>query len=857
MRRTCLLFLFFFIFKSSFSQQTQLSSAEIYQSLRKLNVLGSVLYIAAHPDDENTRLLTYLAKEKHYRTGYLSITRGDGGQNLIGNEQGIELGLIRTQELLAARRIDGAEQFFTRAYDFGFSKSPEETFDKWGKEKILYDVVWVIRKFKPDVIISRFPTTGEGGHGHHTASAILASEGFTAAADSTRFKDQFEYGLTPWKAKRLLWNTFNFGGNNQTREDQLKVDVGAYNAVLGKSYGEIAAVSRSQHKSQGFGVPMQRGSAIEYFTTISGEPPVKDLMDGVSTTWSRISNGSTFQQQVNGIISSFEINQPEKSVDPLIDLYKQLYKLRTDDATTEKLQSIQTLIEQCAGLFIEVSTPQQFAAIGDSLSINVTVVNRSNANVSKVSLMNRYIERKPLTFDSTTYNKLLTKSYTTKIIEGALPSQPYWLALGMNRAAFGINNNYNIGLPQNATDTFRFIYTINDLHLETYRSVFYKYTDPVKGEQLHPVIVTPRISVTVQPSVVLSNVIPAIEPSLKITYQSYFNNEKLPVSFHIRQGANTDLWIQDTITRFAYNTTNSKQISLKPLLKTIKQNNVSELSAEMEAPWSAFNKFSGEPNREDLKGVFSVSADSKIKFSKALKVIEYDYIPKTHYFYTDKVVVVNEEIKTAGKKIGYITGAGDYVLQALEQMGYDVTILNDNNLATIKLNQFDAIISGVRAYNTNPWLNDFYDKLMNYIEQGGNLIVQYNTSNRIGPVRAKIGPYNFTINRNRISDENAPVTFLKPEHPVLNYPNKITNNDFKGWVQERSIYHASELDNNFETVVSMNDPGEKSDEGSLIVAKYGKGFFTYTGLVFFRQLPAGVAGAYRLIANLIALNKKK
>ena len=257
------------------------TSGDIYLGLKKLNVLGSVLYLAAHPDDENTRLITYFSKDRLYRTGYLSLTRGDGGQNLIGEEQGIELGLIRTQELLAARRIDGGEQFFSRAFDFGYSKSPEETFTKWDREKILSDVVWVIRKFQPDVIITRFPTTGEGGHGQHTASAILANEAFTAAADSKRFPDQLKF-VQPWQTKRILWNTFNFGSVNTTSSDQFKLDAGDYNPVLGKSYGEIAAESRSQHKSQGFGVARSRGEALEFFKTTGGNAPTNDLLDGVN-----------------------------------------------------------------------------------------------------------------------------------------------------------------------------------------------------------------------------------------------------------------------------------------------------------------------------------------------------------------------------------------------------------------------------------------------------------------------------------------------------------------------------------------------------------------------------------------------
>ena len=303
------------------------NSSEILLRLQKLKVLGSVLYIAAHPDDENTRLLSWLSNEKLYRTGYMSITRGDGGQNLIGDEQGVELGLIRTQELLSARRIDGAEQFFSRAYDFGFSKSTNEALEFWDKEKILSDVVWVIRNFQPDVIITRFPEDARAGHGQHSASSVLAREGFIAAADPNRFPEQFKYGVKPWQAKRILWNTFNFGGANTQSDDQLKIDVGGFNPLLGKSYGELAADSRSQHKSQGFGVPSSRGYALEYLKTTLGSSPQVDLMDSVSTDWSRVSGGKKIAKQIDGIVKKYLFSDPGKSVPALVKLYQSISKL--------------------------------------------------------------------------------------------------------------------------------------------------------------------------------------------------------------------------------------------------------------------------------------------------------------------------------------------------------------------------------------------------------------------------------------------------------------------------------------------------------------------------------------------------
>jgi LmbE family N-acetylglucosaminyl deacetylase len=278
------------------------SSTDIYMQLQKLQVLGSVLYIAAHPDDENNGFLPFLAKEKLYRTGYLSLTRGDGGQNLIGSEQGIELGLIRTQELLAARRQDGAEQFFSRAFEFGFSKNAAEALRIWDKEKILSDVVWVIRRYQPDVIIARFPPDARAGHGHHAASAILANEAYIAAADPNKFPEQLKYGVTVWQAKRILWNTFNFGGANTTSNDQFKLDVGGYNPLLGKSYGEIGGEARSMHKSQGEGRPRRRGASYEFFITTGGDTPRTSLMDGIDISWSRIKGAENIPQKINNII---------------------------------------------------------------------------------------------------------------------------------------------------------------------------------------------------------------------------------------------------------------------------------------------------------------------------------------------------------------------------------------------------------------------------------------------------------------------------------------------------------------------------------------------------------------------------
>ena len=807
--------------------QNNYASSDIFLGLRKLNVLGTVLYVAAHPDDENTRLLTYFSKDKLYRTGYLSITRGDGGQNLIGDEQGVELGLIRTQELLSARRMDGAEQFFTRAFDFGYSKTPQETFAKWDKEKILADVVWVIRKFQPDVIITRFPSTGEGGHGHHTASAILANEAFTIAADPTRFPEQLKW-VEPWQAKRIVWNSFNFGGNNTQRNDQFKFDVGGYNPVLGKSYGEIAAESRSQHKSQGFGVPRTRGEALEYFSPTGGDAVTTDLFENVVINWQKIRGAESVNQLIQSAINSFDFLQPQKSVPSLVQIYKALVNLPAGNWRNTKMAETKNLIEAASGLWIESFTQQQYAVQGDSLRINSILNNRLgvNANLNRVLFDG---------FDSSIQtqlfsNKNLVFNKTVLIPENKALTQPYWIKEKMNEGYFTVTDQTLIGEP----DVQPSIIATYELVIEGEKFSFskpvrYKFTDPVKGEVYQPITVLPPLSVNTNPSLVIikknnpeqSNILVTAKANKGIRYKKTEVSLRLPrVEL---------LSVIDTGKVFSKNEVKQYDFPIKPL-RILKE--------EFAYPF------------------VKLDTNSQQAFL-ALSTINYDHIPSINYFYADAIKFLPIDLKTEGKKIGYIVGAGDKVPEALEQMGFDVTFLTDKELARNKLKEFDAIISGVRAYNTNEWLNKYYEKLMKYVAEGGNLIVQYNTSNQIGPVRSKIGPYSFTISRNRITDENATVEFLKPAHSVLNYPNKITDQDFKGWVQERSIYHATELDKKFETILRMNDPGEKPEDGSLVIAPYGKGFFAYTGLVFFRELPAGVPGAYRLLANLIALNEKK
>ena len=802
----------------------QYASANVFLGIQKLKTLGSVLYIAAHPDDENTALITYLSKERKYRTAYLSLTRGDGGQNLIGDEQGVELGLIRTQELLAARKIDGGTQFFSRAFDFGYSKTPEETFSKWDRNKILSDVVWVIRKFQPDIIITRFPTTGEGGHGHHTASAILANEAFTLAADPSVFPEQLQW-VTPWQAKRILFNSFRFGNVNTTNSSQLQLDIGAYSPILGKSYGEIAAESRSQHKSQGFGATLRRGEMVEYFSTTGGNVATTDIMDGVITSWQRVPNSAAIVQVIEHLIEQFNFAKPENSIADLVRLYQSIKALPDGFWKPIKLDEITQLIKECSGLYIDALSENAQVVNGDSLKINININNRLGKNliVEKISVKGE-VAKDSLCHISLVPNKNYTVKTAIALPSNGKTSQPYWLQYPKQEGYFQVNNQQLIGAPDTGTPySIELQLNINNELFTFTQPVQYKFTDPVQGELFQPLVVLPPI--LVQPIQPLKIVAPKEVIKGTVLLKSLNRNQpyKVPTSVF---------------------PSSVKNLQIKNASGNIKnKENPSEMTYQFSSPQSekftihAFTDFGKEGYAQDLVN------------------INHSHIPAIHYFIPSTIQITQADIKHKNKTIGYIVGAGDKVPEALEMMGYKVTIITQKDLAKINLNQFDAILTGVRAFNTNEWLSQYHNKLMQYVNEGGNVIVQYNTASNAGPMKQKIGPYDFSISRNRVTDEQAKVQFLLPHHPALNIPNKITEKDFEGWIQERSIYHASGFDaTKYAAPLAMADKNEAADNGSLIIAKYGKGYFTYTGLVFFRELPAGVAGAYRLLANLIDLN---
>jgi len=805
-------------FRANAQQQEMLDSGELQIALQKLNVLGSVLFIAAHPDDENTSVLAYLSKGRKYRTAYLSLTRGDGGQNLIGPEKGAEIGIIRTQELMAARRIDGAEQFFTRAIDFGYSKTQEETFAFWGKEENLADVVWVIRKFRPDILITRFPPGSNSGHGHHTASGNIVQEAFHAAADPKAFPEQLK-SVEPWRAKRLFWNSWR--PNQEQREKWIKVDTGEYNPFLGKSYSEIAALSRSKHKSQGFGATGRRGTRNDYFSLLEGIPAKSNLFDGIDTSWNRIPGGQKIGRMLNEIWRAFDPQHPSKSVPKLLDVYTEFDQIEISAWIQIKKQELIRVIQSCAGLWMEAIADDYAAAPGDEMTIKATIVNRSDhpfmldklslPKLASDSILNTLLENNdPVTIEETIH---IPKNYPI--------SQPYWLRIPPQIGLFSTPEQELIGLAENPPSICALIHLRINGHVLVYSvPLLFRWTDRVAGELYRRFEVRPSVTLELEEKV---SIFPNNAPKdIVVKIKSHSPN----VTGNIRLLGNEKWRISPATLPFSIkNKYEEKEITFK--VSPPRNSDESFLTAEAE--------IAGE------------------KVDRALAEIAHPHIYNQVYFPKCQLKAVKLDIKKLGEKLGYIMGAGDEVANGLQNLGYEVIFLNDDKLENNDLSQFDAIITGIRAYNTRGRLKHTHQKLLQYVNDGGTLIVQYNVSR--GLIVNNIGPYPFTIGRDRVSVETAPVTFLQPDHQLLNSPNKITQRDFKDWIQERGLYFASQWSEEYETILSSHDPKESDKHGGLLFARYGKGIFIYTGYAWFRQLPAGVPGALRLLVNLISAGK--
>ncbi len=815
----------------------QPTSSQIQLALRKLGVVGSVLYIAAHPDDENTNLLAYLANEKLLRTGYLSITRGDGGQNLIGAEQGTDLGVIRTQELLAARRIDGAEQFFTRALDFGYSKSPDETLRIWDKDAVLADVVWVIRRFRPDVIITRFSPELTDTHGHHTASARLAAEAFHAAADPTFHAEQLGADVRPWQTQRLFWNRSSWSIQpDEDMSDFLTLDVNGYNPILGLSYGEMAADSRSMHKSQGFGVARSRGPILEYFKLLDeADPPppqAESVLSGLDCSWARIKGAAAVKRLVERAQREFAPAAPYKVIPTLLQLDKALDDVPDVNWRTTKKAEVRDLVLACAGVFCEATAADFRAVPGTNIEVTASALNRSPA---KLTLRELRVVGAEIADPSGGVVVPLQKPLGSVELKRSLHlpvdlplTTPYWLASPPGPGLFHVQDPTLIGLPEAESPLHvDFVFETGGRTFTVIRPITFKWTDPVAGERYRPVEIAPLVSLTPSTSVLV-----------------HANGEARTLTVRL--------------TAFAPAVSGVVRPEVPAGWLATPASAPFTLAAKGDETELAF-RIRPVPAAEH-RGTCTLRLVAEVggaRFSQGVHHIEHGHIPIQTVLARSDVRLVSFAIERQGNKIGYIPGPGDDVPASLRQVGYEVTPIGDDVLANAGSNsallaRFDAIVVGVRAFNTNERLRAAHPALMAYVQAGGTLLVQYNTNNRIAPLTAPIGPFPFEIGRERVTDETATVLLTTPDHRILTVPNKITEHDFDGWIQERGLYFATNWDARYQTVVSMSDPGESTLPGGILWTRYGKGTFVYTGLAFFRQLPAGVPGAFRLFANLLA-----
>lgn len=795
------------------------NSGSIYRQLEKLNFLGSMLYVAAHPDDENTALISHFSNHVHAHSAYLSLTRGDGGQNLIGTELREMLGVIRTNELIQARKIDGGNQFFSSAIDFGYSKHPKETLKIWDKTQILGEVVQRIRSFQPDIIIHRFDHRTPGRtHGHHTSSALLSHQAFSLTNDPNSYPEQLTT-LKPWQVRRQFFNTsWWFYGSRERFEkadkiNLLALEIGNYDALKGISNSEIAAASRSSHKSQGFGSSPSLGARTEYIELVNGDRPASnDPFEGINTTWTRLEGGEKIGKLVAQALEEFDFKAPQKSVPLLVDIHQAIKGLSPSVWKNRKLKAVKALIKSCAGLTLQLNSDSAYGIAGENLKINFNSVHQSEQEINIKKIGSRQLNK---TLSSNiAYKKTLQYS-----LEKTLGS-PYWLLEKGSLGVFKIKDKSLIGQPETPALSLPIELTINGTTIVFEETINYRINDPVRGEVITPFYTLPQLGINFEKEVNLYPNDSAQTIRLEVTnYGQRFEGE---VELCFPNG-----WTIDQA---------KKKVSLN------------------ERGASAFVSYQLSPTAKAESGLMGplVHVNGKtMDKSFSVKEINYEHIPKQYVSQPSEAKLVRLDLTLPNKKVGYIMGAGDLVQTNLQAIGFPVTSIDIKSISQEELNQFDTILVGIRAFNVLESLKYKNQLLFDFAAQGGTLIVQYNTSRRMQT--KEILPYPIELSRDRVTDENSRVRILEPKHAAFNSPHKISAKDFEGWVQERGLYFANNWDPKITPLLGMNDEGESEKLGSLLVAPHGNGTVVYTGLSFFRELPAGVPGAYRLLLNLIAL----
>ena len=797
----------------------QQNNLAIEQSFKQLQTGISVLYIAAHPDDENTQLLSYLSQVKHFRTGYLSLTRGDGGQNLIGSEQGIALGIIRTHELLEARKIDGAEQFFSSAYDFGYSKTAEETFRQWDKNKLLADVVYVIRKFKPDIIITRFDKDGSGGHGQHTASAILAYEAFTLAADSTQFTEQLNL-VNIHQCKSIYNNSIaNWLPTKTNISALIPIEIGNYIPELGMNTGEIAAASRSKHLCQGFGTEKIRGAHTEYFKAIDGDTGVfkTNPFTGIDPLFNKIDPSQTINKLLEHAYQHWHSGELNRASKNLFEVRNLLLK-KGINVTDYPIQKIENLITQINGIYIEsVYKNTVLPVSGDSILLDFEINSRQSNSflLSEIKCGNQTQRINPNQLLATNKTYAYHVSY---LLNDIAYNNFFWINQGIDKNRFTIKQNEvgeTLAMTESIPTQWKLFYGADSLLIQ--QNIVQKEILPQQGEHYRALVVQPALVLSIPKKLTIARI--GKKQIVEIGLEAHQNLNNIELQIQLPQG-----WkLLNTLEKIQLKKSEYKTISIV-------------LMAQNDAM----------PGNLEVKAICNAET-----YDLQQENISYPHIGKQLYFQAASAKLYATDKLKQHKRIVYINGAKEQVPTMLKALGYQIDQFEAAQFAKLDLSKYDVLIFGIRSFNIMPQLLDQRAKYLSFIQNGGNVIVCYQTNTFTKQEDRLIGPYPFTVSKERTTDENAKVEFNQGSNTVLKKPYLITDSNFSNWVQERGIYYASHFDTAYQSLFQIADFNESPQDGALISCKYGKGHFTYTGLSFFRQFPTAVKGAIELFVNLI------
>jgi LmbE family N-acetylglucosaminyl deacetylase len=836
-------------------------SAGLGQQLKRLQTTASAMHTAAHPDDEDSGLLAYLARKEMARTSYLSLNRGEGGQNVIGTELFESLGVIRTEELLQARRLDGGEQYFTRVMDYGFSKTRKEAASIWTEEKTLADMVRAIRLFRPLVILSRFSGTPADGHGHHQLAGYLTPIAFKAAADPKMFPEHFAEGLEPWQATKLyVGQGFT---NNPNNQPTLVLNTGEYDNLIGRSYFEIAMEGRSQHKSQEMGMLELRGkftSGLRLAENLGGKVEKEtSVFDGIDTSIkgiAKLANDSNsnlppklaeLQTTAELALKSYDIYDQSKLIPILAKGYRQAVDAgnSTQNPTSKwylrkKEKEFAVALQMAAGVVFDALSDSETIVAGDSSVVGVRTFAPENSQVKVKEI--KINAPKDWKIESTEEPKdtgtgfrprretaFEAKFFKVSAPANAKPTQPYWLETQRNKDfTFNWNDEMSANYPiQKPLLTAEAKIEIGGEEITVKKDVEFRYSDDIRGEIRREVAVVPHVAVMVDSNLIIA------PKSNKPT------NHKVVVSVTNNSPRETKGMVSLNLP------TNWKSNPLSPEFTLKQRGDKTAVSFDVTIPAnSAVNDYKITANA-------TVNGNN---FNQTQQAIAYPHI-QTHYrYFPSEISAKVLDLKISNVKVGYIMGSGDKVPEAIKRLGLDVQMLEEKDLATGDLSKFDTIVVGIRASQVRPDYVANNGRVLDFARNGGNLIVQYQQAEIS---RFNMLPFPAKSSNQRVTDENAKVTILEPKNPIFNLPNKITDADFENWVQERNLYCLTDFSSDYTPLLSAADEGEEQIKGGMLYAKLGKGNYIYTSYSWFRQLPVGNSGAYRIFANMLSLGSKK